>query len=357
MNRIIGIAVLVGLAALVVVTLKTNKTIAEERVYQYNKEAPITVYGQVVGSSNSAVNREFTGTFMPVNEVKINAEVQGAITKIYVKEGDVVKKGQTILKIDDQILRLKSNALKTQIKGLEKDVDRYQKLVAEDAIQAIKLEKTLLGLEAANAELATVQAQINKTVLRAPFRGVITKQFSEVGAFASPAMPLVELSTINQLKFVINVSEQELALFTANNKYQVVASSFSDMPLESALIYMSSKGNMANSFTVEFAIPITKNSPIKSNMFGTVRVNSTEVAQKGISSIPAKAIIGSQIKPEIYRVKNGKAALTPISIASRYGNFVEVSNGVQKGDTIVTSGFINLFNHANVTVVIDSEIK
>ena len=356
MNRIIGIAVLVGLVALVVVTLKTNKTIAEERVYHYDKLAPITVYGQVVGSKNSNFTREFTGTFMPLNEVKINTEVQGAITNIFVKEGDVVKKGQAILKIDDQIIRLKAQALKTQIGGLEKDADRYEKLVASGSVQAIKLEKTLLGLEAANAELATVQTQINKSTLRAPFSGVITKQFTEVGAFAMPAMPLVELSTINQLKFVVNVAEQELQLFNTGNTYTVKASSFPDIALKSKLVYTSSKGNMGNSYTVEFAIPIQDKSPIKVNMFGSVTV--TQIAnESNRKSIPSKAIFGSQINPEVYVVKNGKAVVTRLNIASRNGNDVQVSSGIETGDTIVTSGFINLFNQANVSVIIDANSK
>lgn len=83
-------------------------------------------------------------------------------------------------------------------------------------------------------------------------------------------------------------------------------------------------------------------------MFGKVRLKSNDDKKQII--IPASAIVGSNIQPQIYLVKDGKAVLQDITISQRIQNKVIVSDGLVAGDIIVTNGFINLFNGANVSV-------
>ncbi len=347
MKRVIGILVLLGIFAIIVLQLKTNKEISKNRIYKYDKEAPILVHAQTVKRQALATTKSFTGTFEPLNEVKVNADVQGNITKIYVKEGDQLKKGQPLLKIDDQMLRLKLKAINAKIKGLKKDVERYTKLTDKDAIPAIKLEKTLIALEGAEAEQGVLREQISKTTVKAPFNGVVTKQFCEVGSFALPAKPLFEISNLKQLKFRINVTENDVDMFTAKN-YSIVADVFPNDTLKGELLYTSSKGNMGNSFTVEFTLDANSSKNLKSKMFGSVLVlndNSNDIL------IPSRCIVGSDVKPKVYLVKNGKAVITPIVISNRDGDYISVKSGINDGDIVVTGGFINLFDDANVNIV------
>ncbi len=349
LKRIISIAILVSILALIVVQLKLNKTTSENRVYQYDKDAPIIVYAQDVTSQSSNDTREFTGTFEPFNEVKVNADIQGLISKIVVSEGDHLKKGQTILKIDDAVLQLKLKVVNTQISGLEKDVARYQILSDQDAIQGIKLEKTLLGLESAQAERSIIQQQINQTIIKAPFDGIVTQCFVEVGVFASPAMPLIELTNMDKLKFAINLTENELNFFKKNETYLVMASAFPTDSLLGKLIYTSSKGNVGNGFLAEFEIENRTNLPLKSKMFGTVYQHHS-AGQTDQITVPSKCIIGSEILPSVYLVKDGKAILTPVIISERNGDYVTIKSGLTTSDIIITGGFINLVDSASVIV-------
>ncbi len=82
-------------------------------------------------------------------------------------------------------------------------------------------------------------------------------------------------------------------------------------------------------------------------MFGEVQMKNDGVGQHII--IPASSIIGTNIQPQVYIVKNGNAKLQDITISSRFQNKVLVSNGLTEGDVIITNGFINLFDEANVT--------
>jgi len=98
MKRIISILIIVGLLAIVVIQLAQNKKEAENRVYQYDKEAPVKVFGEVIKDKNETQNKTFSGLFESMNEVKVSADIQGKITQIFIKEGQKVSKGQALLK-------------------------------------------------------------------------------------------------------------------------------------------------------------------------------------------------------------------------------------------------------------------
>lgn len=346
MKRIISILIIVGLLTIVVIQLAQNKKEAENRVYQYDKEAPVKVFGEVVKDKSETHNKTFSGLFESMNEVKVSADIQGKITQIFVKEGQKVSKGQALLKMDDQMLQLQLNVLETKLDALKKDESRYQTLSNEDAVPAITLEKTQNAIATIEAEKKTILEQINNSTVRAPFNGVVSMRFCEVGGFASPAVPLFELINQTELKFVINVPEEDLYLFTENQHYSVTTGITANSS-SASLSQVSSKGGMGNSFKVEFALD--NSSGIKPKMNGELKF-VTNQSSKDALTISSKAIIGSESNPEIYVVSNGKAVRTPISILSRNGDYLSVKGEINKGDTIVIGGFINLFDNANVIV-------
>ena len=111
---------------------------------------------------------------------------------------------------------------------------------------------------------------------------------------------------------------------------------------------IGSKANMGSSFPIQFTVNNTSDLKIKSGMFGKVLLKN-ETSGKGII-IPSSAIQGTDNQPQVYVVKNGKALLQNITISKKIQNRAIISNGLNEGDVIVTNGFINLFDEANVTV-------
>jgi membrane fusion protein (multidrug efflux system) len=265
---------------------------------------------------------------------------------MYVDEGALVKKGQNLIKLDDQLLKLQLQSVEAQIEGLEVDVKRYTVLSDADAIQGVKLEKTLLVLKTSKIQRKTLLETISKTTIKAPFSGVVTMKMTEIGAFAAPGMPLIMLTDISNLKFTVNVSENDLSLFEMNHSYNLKADLFSDLELRGEVILIGSQGNIGNSFPVHFKVANTSETSIKSKMFGEVSVNVSGDAKSIL--IPSSAIIGSNIQPQVYLVEDGKAVLQKISISRRIGNKAVIESGIVEGDVIVTSGFINLFDGVNV---------
>ena len=347
-KTIIYTVLALALIAIVVIRLKGNKQTTENRVYQYNKEEAINV--QALTLKPESINNviSYPGTFEPNKETKVSADIQGKINLVLVDIGSLVKKGDALIQLDNSLMKLQLQTAEIQIEGLEADVKRYTLLAEADAIQGVQLEKTELALRSAKVQKATLMEQINKTTIMAPFSGIVTAKLTEEGAFAAPGVPLLQITDISLLKFTVNVPENELYQFKINQFYTLKADVYPETALSGKVIMTGSKANMGNSFPVQFSVNNTADLKIKSGMFG--KVNLKHDSETEFIIIPASSIVGTNIQPQVYTVKNGKAILKNITISTRFQNKAVVSAGLTGGDVIITNGFINLFDGANVSV-------
>ncbi len=346
-KKIIGIIALIAVIALVFFKLKSNKEITESKVYQYDKDQPIAVSADTIRLQTIDDVNAYTGTFEPNKETKISADIQGKINAVLVDVGSNVSKGQTLIQLDNSLLKLQLQTVEVQIEGLEDDVKRYTILTEADAVQGVQLEKAKLGLKTAKVQKATLLEQISKTSIKAPFNGVVTAKLNEEGGFAAPGIPLLQITDISTLRFTVNVPENDLVQFQNNKTYKISADAYLDISLSGKVTMTGSKANMGNSFPVQFQVANTKNSTIKSGMFG--KVNLSDIKQEQGILIPTSAIMEENGIAKVYLIKNGKAVLQTITTSKNIGNKTLVSGGLNENDVIVTNGFINLFDGANIT--------
>ncbi|HRP31378.1 MAG TPA: efflux RND transporter periplasmic adaptor subunit [Agriterribacter sp.] len=346
MKKIIWIIAGVAIVGLVIFKLVSNKKTTKNRVYQYDKEKPITVSVDTVSLQDINDAGSYTGTFEPNKETKISGDIQGKINAILVDIGSHVSKGQTLVQLDNSLLKLQLQTVEVQIEGLEDDVKRYTILTDADAVQGVQLEKARLGLKSAKVQKATLLEQISKTSVKAPFNGVVTAKLNEEGGFAAPGVPLLQITDISTLRFTVNVPENDLVKFQNNQAYKISTDVFPDIPLSGKVTMIGSKANMGNSFPIQFQVENTKNLSIKSGMFGKVSLSDSKQEQ-GIL-IPTSAITEENGIAKVYLIKNGKAVLQTITTSKTIGNKTVVSSGLKESDVIVTNGFINLFDNANI---------
>lgn len=345
-KKIIFIAVAIVVLAVTAFKLKTNKDVAENRVYKYDIDKPITVKSIILKPENAGISTVFAGNFQALRESKLSVDVQGKVLEVYVDQGSMVEENQALIQLDNSLLKLQLQSVEVKIEELEKDVKRYRILTEADAIQGIQLEKTELALKSTLIQKATLLEQIDKTTIRAPFNAVVTAKMTEEGAFAAPGMPLLQITDISMLKFTVNVPENSLSKFELNKNYTVSADVFPGIQLSGKITMLGSKANIGNSFPVQLLVKNTNSQEIKSGMFGKVILQ--EANDKSRITIPASALVGTTIKPQVYVIENGKAHLRDIVVAERIENKIVVATGLKPGDEIVSNGFINLFNNANV---------
>ena len=340
------IAIAIVIASIVL--LKSNKKSTENRVYQYDKKVPVSVGAIKIEPVFLNSEKVFSGKFEPEKETKISADIQGRINAVYFELGSQVRKGQPLIQLDNSLLKLQLKSIDVQIEGLEADVKRFTVLANADAIQKLQLEKAELGLKSALIQRESILEQIEKTTIKAPFQGIVTAKLTEEGSYAAPGIPLLQITDISYLKFTVNVSENELHYFELKSESNVVADVFPELLLTGKAPVIGSQANMANSFPVQFSVKNTSDLLIKSGMFGTVNLKSGDDVPKII--IPASSVSGSTLHPKVFIVVNGKAIQKEIIIAERFENKVVVESGISEGDLLVTSGFVNLSDGANVNL-------
>lgn len=348
-KKILGIVALLALVLIVVLKLKSNKNTTEEKVYTYDKTQTVVVDILDIKMSDLNESQQFSGNFEPNKETKLSAETQGKVNAVLVDVGSYVSQGQALIRLDNSLLQLQAQTIDVQIEGLQADVNRFTILSKADAIQGVQLEKAQLGLKSAKMQKATVLEQINKTTIYAPFSGVVTAKLTEVGSFAAPGMPLLQITDIQQLKFTIQVSESDLTRFSRGDSYQITPDAYAEIALFGKISMTGSKANMGSSFPVQFLVNNTANNDIKSGMFGKVKLLDESVKKERGISIPSSAILGTADKPQVYLVRNGKAKLSDITVAKREGNRAVISSGLKENDQIIIRGLINLFDGANVS--------
>lgn len=264
--------ILMGIFGGIAYKLKKNKAVTSERVYQDEPgETPGTNHETQQAAAPPAKSRlVFTGTFEPFRETKVSAEIQGKINQITVDAGSNITKGQTLVRLDDALLRLQLQSVEVQIEGLTADVNRYTILSKADAVQGIQLEKAELGLKSAQVQRASIQEQIHKTTLRAPFSGVVYAKLNEVGGFAAPGVPLLHILDIGQLKFTINVPESDLEYFKMGQTHEIMVDVFPDKNIVGKVSMIASKANPGNSFPIQFTVQNFSNHTLRAGMFGKI---------------------------------------------------------------------------------------
>lgn len=348
MKKALYILVPLALIIIIVVRLRHNKDISENRVYHYNKEQAIEVNAVKAKYGSGEYINSFTGHFEPNRETKVSADVQGKVLQVYVDVGSEVKKGNRLALLDDALLKLQLQSVEVQIEGLEADVNRYSTLSAADAIQGVKLEKAQLGLKSARIQRATLLEQIDRTVVAAPFDAIVTAKMVEAGAFAAPGVPLFQLTDISSLRFTVNIPENNLGLFHPKEPVKVIAEAYPHIGLAGKVSLVGSKGNFGNIFPLQVLVRNTEGLQIKPGMFGKVQLKGAYNSHQ--LTIPASAIIGSNIQPQVYLVDGGKARLQNIYITERRNGLAIVRSGLSEGDIVVTNGLINLFEGAHVII-------
>ena len=348
LKKVLYVIIPLAIIAVMVVKLKTNKEITQNKIYEYDKEQAVNVQADTLHVENVNAKYLYSGTFEPNKETKISAELQGKINTLLVDVGSVVIKGQTLVLLDNSLLKLQVQTIDVQLEGLEADVKRFIILAKADAIQGVQLEKAELGLKSAKVQRAILLEQINKTTIKAPFQGVVTAKLSEEGAFAAPGVPLLQITDITNLKFTVNVPENDLRQFKLNHSYTIIADAYPEISFIGKVTMIGSKANMGSSFPIQFTLNNTSDLKIKSGMFG--KVNLENASQEMGIIIPASAMVGTAIQPQVYLIKNGKSVMQNITISKNIQNKVVISSGLKEGDVIVTNGFINLYDGANIIV-------
>lgn len=344
----LALVILVSLGAWTYSTLMENKEEVEGRVYErdFTRSTPVKV--MEVKKKSLLQTQRLLGTFEPNRELDVKVQAQGEILREGISEGQMIKRGAIIAKVDDEQLRFQLIAAEAERKDAQQEVVRYKNLTENDAVAKVQLDNAQLRLARAESQLGVLNKQISQTAVVAPFDGVITSKMFERGTVVSPGMPLVHLAEISTLKLIIQVPEEDLLAFEEGQSVTVTTDVHPEATYKGTISMVGAMGDASHNFPVHIKVENSSEFPLRAGMYGAIQFDHSGSQERII--IPRNALVGSARDASVFRVENNVAYLQPVVLGATSGEEMEVISGLDSGDQVVINGQINLTDSTEVLV-------
>ncbi len=304
-----------------------------------NAKRTLNVNAQIIKPQLLTDEIFISGSLVPDEEVDLSFETSGKVTDIYFEEGSLVKKGQLLAKVNDRSLQAQLQKLESQLKLAEDRVYRQSALLKKDAVSQEALEQVQTELATLNADIELVKANIALTELRAPFEGVIGLRQISVGTYATPSTQVAKLTRISPLKVEFAVPERYAG--DVKKGTNLTFNIEGKLKNYTAQVYaLESKIDPATHTLPIRALYANSNGELLPGRYASVQLKRAEI--KDAIAVPSQAIIPEMGKDIIYLYKAGKAEPAEITTGIRTAGEVQVVKGLAIGDTIITSGTLQL---------------
>lgn len=311
------------------------------------KPKGLKVEGYIVTPTEFQNKFSASGSLLPSEEIEIHSEISGRITVLNFIEGSHVKKGQTLVHIYDADIKAQIQKLKAQKELQQKIINRQHELLKIGGISQQDFETTETQISSINADIAIQEAALRKTVIVAPFDGVISIRNVSNGAIVSPTTLIATLQQISSLKMDFTVPEQYSN--SLRNNQEVFFSITGDTNIYTGKIMaIDPSANMATrSVNVRAVVPNTKEKLLAGAF---AEVNIPLAADMNALLIPTQAVIPTTREKKVAVVKDGRATLQTVALGDRGNEKVQIIKGLSAGDTIVLTGLMQLKPGMDVTI-------
>ena len=325
------------LSALLACNSKTNdKALAKEK-----PAVPVDVI--VAGKTDFSSDIEVNGTVLSDEMVELHPEVGGRLTYLNIPDGARVAKGTILAKVNDADLQAQLQQQKVQLELAEKTEQRLKKLLAVNGVDQASYDAALSQVNLYNANINVLQAQIDKTVVKAPFSGRLGLRLVSEGAYVSPSTVIGTLQETDKIKIDFSVPEAYASLVKIG-KIIHVKTNESEQDLTATISAIEPQINTATR-NIKIRAKLNKGT-LSPGAFVKVLLNEK---MKGIV-VPTNAIIPDALSNQVVMVKNGKAVFQNVETGIRNSDIVEITSGLQIGDTVAVSGVLYVRPNAVVKI-------
>lgn len=330
-----------------------NKEMKEAPKEAGNRQSKALNVRAVVLSQQGLTDGIFvSGSLVPDEEVNLSFESSGKITDIFFKEGTHVEKGELLAKINDAPLQADLKKKQAQVKLMQDRLFRAKALLEKEAVSKEAFQEAEANLAALEAEIEGVEAQIEQTELRAPFSGIIGLRQVSVGAYATTTTEVATLTKTAPLKVEFNVPERYAGMLPEGTELTFTAEG--DLTTRNAKVYASD--SRVDPETRTFAIrAIYPNADGRLIPGRYVNVNLVTQRFDNTLAVPSEAIVSEMGIDKVFVCKNGKAQPVEIAKGLRTDAMVQVLRGLVPGDTVITSGTMQLRSGQNVVVSVQQK--
>ncbi len=312
---------------------------------------PSLKVGELIKQDLTVYN-EFSTTLEGKQNVEIWPKVSGFVQEVYVEEGQKIKKGQLLFKLETQTLNQDANAAKASVSVAEVEVNKLKPLVEKGIISKVQLETAKAQLEQAEASYLSVASNIGYSRITSPVDGYIGEIPFKIGALVSSAMgkPLTTVSDVSEVRAYFSMNEKELLKLKESMPKN--HNNFLDIEKAPSVTLVMINGEeyaepgkiaMINTIINSTTGSVTaradfdnKSNLLSSGSTGKIKIPTTF---KDAYEIPQVATIDLQGKKLVYILKDDNTVTTmPIDIVANTQKGFIVEKGIEEGTTIVLEG-------------------
>lgn len=289
------------------------------------------------------------GSMVANNEADVASELNGSVTEVLFKEGDLVEQGTVLVQINDalQASTLAQRQAEEVLAAL--DYNRLKNLIGKGAISQQEVDKADANLKVAQANVAFAQAELDKTDIRAPFKGRLDVRHVSPGEYITSGQSLVRIVDKSSLKLQYAVPERYLSALALNKPVRFQTSAFPGKVFEGAVSFVSPQVDVdTRTITVEahFENPMEALSPgLSGEVSQVLSENPTAL------SVPEEAIVATITGYQVYVIKDEHVGVRAVTIGSRINGRVEIHSGLEAGEIIVARGQQSLRDGSPVEIL------
>ena len=282
-------------------------------------------------------------------EADVIAKVSGEVREILVEEGDEVREGQVLARLDGDRLRLELNESEANLRKLQRDYERNVELKEKGLISSGDFDKIRYDMEALEASYNRARLELDYTQIRAPLTGVISERYVRRGNTIAIGEPVFRVTSLDPLVAYLFVPEREYRNIA---KDQVVAIDIDALQNQRVIAAVTRVSPVVDPNTGTFKITIEisdEERRIKPGMFG--RISIVYDQHENVLQVPRSAILEDADEISVFVVEENKAVRKIVETGYSNSGMVEITAGLDDDDLIVTMGQIGLKDEALVSVI------
>lgn len=297
---------------------------------------PPTSVEVVIATTKSVTNNiEANGTVVANEQLEIHPEISGRLVYLNIPEGTSVSAGAVLAKINDADLQAQLNKSKVQLELASKTEQRLKKLLSINGINQADYDIALNAVNNLKADIEITKAQIDKTIIKAPFGGILGLRNVSPGAYITPQTSLATFQQINKIKIDFTVPEQYTPFIKKGKEIEVVAN-YNKNKFKATIIATEPEINASTRNLKVRAVLNDGN--LQPGSFVKILIANGNNNQSIL--IPTNAIIPDADSKKLVVVKDGKGKYTPVETGVRTASMVEITKGINVGDSVIVTGVL-----------------
>lgn len=299
----------------------------------------------------SDISAFFTGTasLEAEEEASVATKASGVVTQIFVEEGDYIRAGQALAKLDGERLALELARTEVSLNKLQREHERNEDLYEKQLISIEEYERVKSEFETQKAAYDLAKLELDYTTVRAPISGIIAQRFIKVGNTLQVNEPTFHISDFDPLLAIMNVPERELGKLQVGQAARLTVDALPNTVFDGTIKRISPIVD-ASTGTFKVTIEVQDDSKqLKPGMFGRIQI----IYDTHLSTllVPKEALIEEDEDISLYVVQDSIAVRIKVDRGYMDSRYAEILDGVSEGAQVITAGQGSLRDSSRVEII------